>query len=217
MTASTVSPTLPGPWNWPRVGALSGTLSLHFVALLMLLVPPAAVRLLRMPAPVEPVFVRVIEPPKAEPDPPQPRPIVHEVRPKPHVAPPTPAPTPPALPPQESSMPEPPTAPPAPPGPATPAPVEVAPTALAYLTRSRVPYPHDAARARQQGTVVLRVLVGPDGVPRSVEIETSSGFRSLDLAAREAVGHWTFSPGTRNGVPTTLWARVPIAFRIDTL
>jgi len=59
---------------------------------------------------------------------------------------------------------------------------------------------------------VLRVLVGSDGLPQAVEIEKSSGSRSLDLAARDAVRRWTFRPGTHNGAATALWARVPVAF-----
>ncbi len=80
-----------------------------------------------------------------------------------------------------------------------------------------MPYPRDALQAHQQGTVVLRVLVGTDGVPQTVEIEQSSGSRSLDNAAREAVRKWTFQSGTRNGIPAPLWARVPVAFSLQLL
>jgi len=92
------------------------------------------------------------------------------------------------------------------------APVDSDPTALAYLTRTRVAYPREAIALHQQGTVILRVLVGSDGLPRTIEIDRSSGSRSLDNAARDAVRRWTFQPGTRNGVATALWARVPIKF-----
>ena len=95
---------------------------------------------------------------------------------------------------------------------APPAPVDIEPTALAYHTRTRIPYPRDAFQLRQQGTVILRVLVGTDGIPQTVEIEKSSGSRSLDMAARDAVRKWTFQAGTRNGIATPLWARVPITF-----
>jgi protein TonB len=59
------------------------------------------------------------------------------------------------------------------------------------------------------------VLVGSDGVPQQVEIEKSSGSHSLDESARDAVRRWTFQPGTRAGVAAALWARIPIAFRLD--
>jgi len=202
------------PWNWPRVGAMSGALSLHFVALLLILVPPTAMKLLR--APPEVTDVRILEPlPKIE-EPPLPIPpkIVHEVRQKtvPH-----PVPTPIPLPPAESPMPAQQADPTAPPDVRPAAPVDLAPTALAYSVRTRIPYPRDAARLRQHGTVTLSVLVGADGLPQTVEIEKSSGFRSLDEAAREAVRHWTFQPGTRNGVASALWARVPVTFSLEML
>jgi protein TonB len=65
--------------------------------------------------------------------------------------------------------------------------------------------------------VVLRVLVGIDGNPLTVEIETSSGSTQLDSAARTAVMHWSFRPGTRDGAAHSAWARVPISFDLSTL
>jgi len=203
-------------WNWPRVGALSGALSLHFIVIVLLLVPPTAMRLLRPMVP-DITYARVLDPPKPldEPQLPQPKPLVHEVRQKP-VAKPVQAPVaPPVL---ESNVPAQ-QADPTPPAPdITPTtPAEVMPVALAYNTRTRIPYPHDAAKLHQQGTVILSVLVGADGAPQTIEIEKSSGFRSLDLAARDAVRHWTFQAGTRNGITTALRARVPITFTLDML
>jgi protein TonB len=108
------------------------------------------------------------------------------------------------------SRPAEPTAPPS-------APVEVAPSPLAYGSRTRVPYPIDAARRHEHGTVVLRVLVGTDGRPQTVEIESSSGSPRLDTAARTAVAQWTFKAGTRDGLAYAAWARVPITFDLQTL
>ena len=204
----------PPSWNWPRVGALSGALSLHFVAIVLLLAPPAAMIVLQAPK-EEPTWVKLIEKPPPEikePDLPTPKPIVHEVRQKPL---PHPAPTPPPI--AKSPLPGP-IADPAPTRDIAPAaPVEVAPVALAYHTRTKIPYPRDAFQMRQQGTVILRVLVGTDGVAQTVEIETSSGSHSLDNAARDAVKKWTFQAGTRNGIPAPLWARVPISFTLQLL
>jgi protein TonB len=216
MTAIALSQPTTLQWNWPRVGALSGALSLHFVAIVLLLIPPTAMRLLR---PIVPdiTHVRVLDPPKPldEPQLPQPKPLVHEVRQKPVVMP-VQAPVAPPI--AESNMP----AQQADPAPSAPditpaAPAEVMPVALAYNTRTRIPYPHDAAKLHQQGTVILRVLVGADGVPQTIEIEKSSGFRSLDVAARDAVRQWTFQAGTRNGLAAALWARVPITFTLNML
>jgi protein TonB len=203
--------------NWPRIGAWSGTLSMHLWALALLLTPPMAIELLQRPAP-PPVVGRIINPPPdtvpvQEPSPPVP--IHHERH---HVAEVVPVQSP-TTQPIEPSPPGiakdsgPPDLGSSPPGPA----VESAPTALAYGSSTRVAYPVEAARRGEHGTVILRVLVGIDGNPQIVEIETSSGSSRLDSAARNAVAHWNFRPGTRNGAPCSAWARVPIAFDLRSL
>lgn len=202
--------------SWPRIGALSGAMSLHLSLALLLLMPPVAMQLMRQVR-EEPIVVRVIDPPpkKVEivepvlptpPDrPPPPRRVEHHVD-VTHVDPPvttTEGPTYPVI--VDHGPPD--------IGP----PREVAPTALGYGSRTTVKYPAEALRRREHGTVILRVLVGADGSAEQVEIETSSGSRSLDSAARDAVRHWTFRPGTRNGVAQSAWARVPIAFDLTQL
>jgi protein TonB len=205
--------------NWPRIGALSGSMSLHLYVLALLVTPPIAMQLLKHAEPELPVFARVITEPPPEvvnPVQPPPTPVHHESHPRmiPHVtaiehpvAPVSQAQT-------EVSI------------PATTqttdvvgssASADAAPTALAYNTRTRIAYPRDARLRGEHGTVVLRVLVGTDGLPQTVEIETSSGSRSLDIAARDAVKRWSFRPGTREGVAHSAWARVPIAFDLSTL
>jgi protein TonB len=219
MTAHVLSQAASAPWSWPRVGAWSGALSLHGVVLLLLLVPPAAMTLL--PPIREVTYARLLDrppPPKIE-EPPLPTPPVRvqEMRPKaPQVR--TPPQVPVAPPVVDSPLqsqradPQPPAIDDAP-----RPPVDVAPTALAYHTRTKIPYPREAFQMRQQGTVILRVLVGTDGIPQTIEIEQSSGSRSLDIAARDAVRKWTFQAGTRNGIATPLWARVPISFSLQSL
>lgn len=203
--------------NWPRIGALSGSLSLHLYILALLLTPAVAVQLLR-PVPPDPVTVHLVEPEAIKPEPVLPKPSKRET----HV--PTPprqaiveheptlAVAPGPIAPPEPRNPEPPTAAS---GPETSA--DVAPTALTYGSPTRVAYPIEAARRREHGTVILRVLVGADGLPQIVEIETSSGWPRLDNAARDAVKHWSFHPGTRNGLAQSAWARVPVAFNLSEL
>ena len=202
--------------NWPRVGALSGSMSLHLYVLALLLTPPIAIQLLKHVEPDSPTFVRVISTPVEVVEPAPPTPVHHEAHPRvtPHItaveqsAPLVTAPA--------TTVSIPMTAPPTETGTSSAA-EDVAPTALAYNTRTRVEYPRDSLLRGEHGTVVLRVLVGTDGLPQTVEIETSSGSRSLDIAARDAVKHWSFRPGTREGVAHSAWARVPIAFDLSTL
>ena len=67
----------------------------------------------------------------------------------------------------------------------------------------------------EEGKVVLRVLIGTDGLPQKVEISQSSGYERLDRQAQEAVMRWRFVPGKRNGVPEAMWNRVPINFVLE--
>lgn len=60
-------------------------------------------------------------------------------------------------------------------------------------------YPRLSADLGEQGTVVVRMHIGPDGRVRSTEILTSSGYARLDSAAREAVARWRFTPAVRDG------------------
>jgi protein TonB len=86
---------------------------------------------------------------------------------------------------------------------------------LAYDVHPAPRYPRSAMRAGQSGTVVLKVLVDEQGWPRQVEVETSSGHRELDRAAREQVlSAWRFHPATDQGRPVSAYALVPIAFSL---
>lgn len=76
-------------------------------------------------------------------------------------------------------------------------------------------YPTQAIRLRQQGLVMLRVLVDEAGRPAEVAIESSSGFRVLDEAAMKVVKkRWHFVPATRDGAPIQAWALVPVSFEL---
>jgi protein TonB len=205
--------------NWPRIGALSGSMSLHLYVLALLVTPPIAMQMLKQVAPEAPIVVHVISEPPPEvlqDEPKPPKPVHHESHPRiiPHVTTVERTATPVSDIRTEMSIP---TITQATDIVGSSVSEDVAPTALAYNTRTRVTYPRDARARGEHGTVVLRVLVGTDGLPQTVEIETSSGSRSLDIAARDAVKHWTFRPGMRDGVAHSAWARVPIAFDLSTL
>ena len=164
--------------------------------------------------------------PKAAPAPRQPRaaPPVQAPRPAPMpvaIADPTPAPNAPVgvTTPQPPAPPiDAPVAPPAPPAPAAPpAPprIELPSSDAAYLNNPKPGYPAISKRMGEQGKVVLRVLIGADGLPQKVEVSQSSGYERLDRQAQEAVMRWRFVPGKRNGVPEAMWNRVPINFVLE--
>lgn len=73
-------------------------------------------------------------------------------------------------------------------------------------------YPLDARRRREQGTVRLLVLVGPDGRVSDIELAGSSGSALLDRAALGAVRHWRWSPQKKGGAPVAVRGYVTIPF-----
>ena len=103
------------------------------------------------------------------------------------------------------------------PAPAPPAPprIELPSSDAAYLNNPRPSYPAISKRMGEQGKVVLRVLIGTDGVPQKVEVNQSSGFDRLDRQAQDAVMRWRFVPGKRNGVPEAMWNLVPVNFVLE--
>ncbi len=70
-------------------------------------------------------------------------------------------------------------------------------------------------RLNEQGTVVMRVLIGADGQPQKAEIRKSSGFERLDRSAAETVMKWRYIPGKRAGVAEAMWFNVPINFVLE--
>ena len=101
--------------------------------------------------------------------------------------------------------------------PAAPAPpprIELPSASAAYLNNPPPAYPALSRRLGEQGRVVLRVRIEPDGTASAAEIRTSSGYERLDQAARQAVLSWRYVPGTRNGVPEAMWFLIPIQFEL---
>lgn len=87
---------------------------------------------------------------------------------------------------------------------------------LEYAQAPAPTYPRDALRDAIEGTVMLRVLVDVDGRPLDVQVERSSGNRSLDRAAREQVlQHWRFRPAMQNGRTVQAIGLVPVEFKLD--
>ena len=87
---------------------------------------------------------------------------------------------------------------------------------LEYAQAPAPAYPRDALRDGVEGTVLLKVLVDVDGRPLDVQIERSSGNRSLDRAAREQVlQRWRFHPAMQDGRAVQAIGLVPVDFRLN--
>lgn len=106
------------------------------------------------------------------------------------------------------------TPPPAPvPAPTAPQPVASADPVPVSSPSPR--YPQEAARRRESGKVMVRIEVGPDGVPTATSIVESSQSRALDKAALDAVKRWRFRPAMADGHPVVGSVVVPIEFNLD--
>ncbi len=84
-----------------------------------------------------------------------------------------------------------------------------------YASNPPPAYPASARRREQQGTVIVRVLVGADGSVERAEIAESSAFDALDAAALQTVrSRWRFIPARRGGLALESWVLVPIRFAL---
>ena len=85
---------------------------------------------------------------------------------------------------------------------------------VAYLHNPKPAYPAMARKLGLEGTVTLRVLVNPQGVPEQSTIIATSGAEVLDTAAVDAMRHWRFVPARAGGNPIAHWVDVPITFKL---
>lgn len=74
-------------------------------------------------------------------------------------------------------------------------------------------YSEEARRAKYQGTVLLWVIVGPDGRPRDIRVQRSLGM-GLDEKAIEAVRQWKFEPSMKEGHPVAVQVNIEVSFRL---
>ena len=213
-----------------RIVVIAGGVLLFHALAIWALQSGLLMRAVEMVVPVE-VLAQIIEPPKPIPPPPV---VPKEAPPtKPEVAKQTPKPSAPqtqAQPPilaVETATPAPVAPAPvqiAPPAPILPLSVPVA--AVAAPVPAPVPapvtkvppstdaddlynpnqrYPRMSQTMGEQGTVMVRILIGANGLPLKAELQKTSGFERLDQAALDFVMQSRYKPGTLGGKPTEMW------------
>ncbi|HEX6734453.1 MAG TPA: energy transducer TonB [Azonexus sp.] len=209
-----MSYALSRPSSTQRSSLLLIVVGLHVVLFLLVMAAKTVVpQIMEMPM--------IVDLLPAQPEQPQPKPLPvakpEPVRPKPAPKAPTPkletttssepAPAAPVAAPPETKP-----APPAPP--AAPA-VSAARFDADYLRNPAPPYPPLSRRLGEEGKVILRVSVSPQGTAESVEIRTSSGSTRLDEAAQKTVLSWRFVAAKRGDVAIQSWVLVPIIFKLE--
>jgi TonB family protein len=81
------------------------------------------------------------------------------------------------------------------------------------LSTPQPEYSDDGRKARVQGTVVLSIIVNPDGTVRFDNVTRSLGY-GLDQKAIEAIRRWKFTPGKKDGKPVPVRVEVLVNFSL---
>ncbi|MEQ6340633.1 MAG: energy transducer TonB [Gammaproteobacteria bacterium] len=102
--------------------------------------------------------------------------------------------------------------PPAPLAPPTPQPKLV--SGVEYVRPPQPGYPMISRRMNEEGKVIVRVLINPQGRPEQALAHLSSGSSRLDQAAINAVLAALFKPYTENGIALHAYALIPIMFEL---
>lgn len=195
--------------NWGSIGAIL----LAHVAALYALVTFDVIQIAPKKKPL--VVDLIAEPPAPPAEKPEPQPVVIEKVQPMVIAPPpivqTVAPPPPPI--AVTTLPPPPkpVAAPAPPaGPVTVGNLDE------RLLEGRPPrYPMESRRKREQGTVIVRLLIGVDGRVAQISIAQSSGFERLDQAAVQAIRSWRWQPIIRDGAPVEVRGLYSMPFTLQ--
>lgn len=87
-------------------------------------------------------------------------------------------------------------------------------TSAQYAYAPVPPYPKKARKRKLQGTVLLWVLISPQGTVMNVGIESSSGHPSLDHAAITGIRGWRFIPARQRGIAVKERVFVPLKFEL---
>ena len=100
--------------------------------------------------------------------------------------------------------------------PAPPAPAVVQSAKIDMSVGCQKPqYPETSRLSNEQGAVTIGYLIGADGGIKDSKIISSSGFKRLDMAARDALGLCKFQPGSENGQAVDSWARIKYTWRLN--
>jgi protein TonB len=84
-----------------------------------------------------------------------------------------------------------------------------------YLSNPPPIYPEFSRKEKQEGLVVLEVIVSTAGRPDTISVQASSGFKPLDDSAVTAVRSWRFRPAALGSMNVRSRVLIPVRFRLD--
>lgn len=86
---------------------------------------------------------------------------------------------------------------------------------LASISALQPDYPASEQRAGNEGSVILRVLIGTDGRVKAVEKVRASSDAFYRAAEQHARRHWRFKPATLDGTPIESRRTMTVLFRLN--
>jgi protein TonB len=85
---------------------------------------------------------------------------------------------------------------------------------LNFKSCAKPQYPHPDLQAGHEGTVKLGFLVDETGKVKDSKVTASSGFATLDEAARSALAQCSFEPARKHGKAVQQWTKVDYVWQL---
>jgi protein TonB len=80
------------------------------------------------------------------------------------------------------------------------------------VTQVNPSYPLQALQQHAQGDVLVRLIIGKDGVPRNLQVVRGNPL--LVTAALGVIPRWRYKPALLNGQPTEAQTVVTVSFHL---
>ena len=84
-----------------------------------------------------------------------------------------------------------------------------------YMRDFQPDYPTNLQRLQLEGSVTVRVKIGPDGRVTVVQLVSATHDDFFKVTERQALRRWRFRPATRDGQPVESWREMTVHFRIE--
>jgi TonB family protein len=84
--------------------------------------------------------------------------------------------------------------------------------------RTKMPaeyYSDESRRNHEQGTCIVKLIIGVDGKVRDATLTQSTGYKRLDDACVDFLSTIQMLPATENGKPIVSSVDIPIAFKLN--
>ena len=95
-----------------------------------------------------------------------------------------------------------------------PAPIAEPRADAAHFNNPLPTYPRQSLRRKEEGTVLVEVLVLADGSVGEVRLKLSSGYSRLDKSALAAVKNWRYVPAIQGDNAIDYWYEQPVVFAL---